>query len=255
MWMGYHKAGLCTYTHTECAPCQERDCLVYAEEVGTQLGGREIAGEPIEIREFHLRFQRTLPSFESSISIPRSASSLRMQSEAAKSRRWRADWRSAMSLSISASLGPLSSAPKPSARSFSASLSSIMANTRSKLARNSLAAATSPWRKSPLSIAIFVSRKRSKAAARARAVLRSSESPASNSSAASLTRAAIPCCFPAGNLLWTRRAAKLRSRSTELAACCNPSNVKFSCLRYGTLASAKRSAEGLYPFLNKSRSV
>src|SRR5260370_41372521 len=60
----------------KCAPCQERDCLVYAEEVGTQLGRREIAWEPIETREFHLRFQRTLPSFESSISIPRSASSL-----------------------------------------------------------------------------------------------------------------------------------------------------------------------------------
>src|SRR5580704_16363874 len=87
---GYRKAGLCTYTNTECAPCQERDCLVYAEEVGTQLGRGEIAGEPIVIREFHLRFQRTLPSFESSISIPRSASSLRMRSEAAKSRRWRA---------------------------------------------------------------------------------------------------------------------------------------------------------------------
>src|ERR1700693_3200722 len=61
----------------ECAPCQRRVCLVYAEEVGTQLGRGEIAGKPIEIREFHLRFQRTLPSFESLISIPRSASSLR----------------------------------------------------------------------------------------------------------------------------------------------------------------------------------
>jgi hypothetical protein len=38
MWMGYRKAGLCAYTNTECAPCQEEDCLVYAEEVGTQLG-------------------------------------------------------------------------------------------------------------------------------------------------------------------------------------------------------------------------
>jgi hypothetical protein len=35
---GYRKAGLCAYTNTECAPCQEEDCLVYAEEVGTQLG-------------------------------------------------------------------------------------------------------------------------------------------------------------------------------------------------------------------------
>src|SRR5580693_8929580 len=42
-------------------------CLVYAEEVGTQLGRREIGGNPIEVREFHLRFQRTLPSFASSI--------------------------------------------------------------------------------------------------------------------------------------------------------------------------------------------
>src|SRR5580693_270441 len=90
IWMDYRKAGLCAYTNTWCTPCQERDCLVYAEEVGTQLGWGEIAGEPIVIRVFHLRFQRTLPSFESSMSIPRSASSLRMRSEAAKSRRWRA---------------------------------------------------------------------------------------------------------------------------------------------------------------------
>src|SRR5271169_4853355 len=60
MWMGYRKAGLCAYTNAECAPCQEKDCLVYAEEVGTQLGRGEIAGEPIEISVFHLRFQRTL---------------------------------------------------------------------------------------------------------------------------------------------------------------------------------------------------
>src|SRR5580692_8054379 len=116
---------LYAYTNTQCAPCQERGCLVYAEEVGTQLGWGEIAGEPIVLRVFHLRFQRTLPSFESSMSIPRTASSLRMRSDSAKSRRWRAAWRSATSLSISASLGPLSAAPQPSARNFSASLSSI----------------------------------------------------------------------------------------------------------------------------------
>jgi len=46
--MGYRKAGLCAYTNTRGAPCQERDCLVYAEEVGTQLGWGEIAGKPID---------------------------------------------------------------------------------------------------------------------------------------------------------------------------------------------------------------
>src|SRR5277367_5507592 len=58
------------YVKGKWTPCQKRGLLVYAEEVGTQLGRGEIAREPIEIREFHLRFQRTLPSFESSISIP-----------------------------------------------------------------------------------------------------------------------------------------------------------------------------------------
>src|SRR5271154_5567881 len=83
---GLPQSRLCAYTNTECAPCQEKDCLVYAEEIGTQLGWGEIAGAPIVIGVFHLRFQRTLPSFESSMSIPRSASSLRMRSDAAKSR-------------------------------------------------------------------------------------------------------------------------------------------------------------------------
>src|SRR5258708_1699379 len=50
---------------------------------------------------------------------------------------------------------------------------------------------------------------------------------------------------PAGNFPCLSRSAKFRIRSTELVACCNPSNVKFSCRRYGTLASAYRSAEGL----------
>jgi hypothetical protein len=35
------------------APCWEKGCLVYAEEVGTQLGWGEMNREPIETREFH----------------------------------------------------------------------------------------------------------------------------------------------------------------------------------------------------------
>ena len=50
--------------------------------------------------QFHLRFQRTLPSFESSRIIPRSANSLRIRSDAAKSRFCRAACRSATSVSI-----------------------------------------------------------------------------------------------------------------------------------------------------------
>src|SRR5208337_3947727 len=90
--------------------------LIYAKEAGTQIrraklprharaDGNSIMFQKVEV--LHLRFQRTLPSLASSKSIPRSASSLRMRSLAAKSRRWRAAWRSATSFSIAASPSPL----------------------------------------------------------------------------------------------------------------------------------------------------
>ena len=75
--------------------------LIYAVEVRTYFGGRGVLALAVEV--CHLRFQRTLPSRESSRIIPRSARILRMRSEAAKSRDWRAVWRSATSFSISAS--------------------------------------------------------------------------------------------------------------------------------------------------------
>ena len=48
-----------------------------------------------------------------------------------------------------------------------------------------------------------------------------------------------------GNFSVCSRRTKLRSRSTELAACVSPSSEKVSCRRYGTEASRKRMVEGL----------
>src|SRR5207248_333528 len=135
---------------------RKRTWLVHAVELWP-LGGRRAAPHEegrtnLKIKA-HLRFQRTLPSLASSISIPRSASSLRMRSAVAKSRLFFAALRSATSRSTSASSGPLSGPPYPSARSFSLSLSSTTAKTLSNVARNSRTAGTSPCRNSPLSIA------------------------------------------------------------------------------------------------------
>src|SRR5579864_6231409 len=91
-------------------PPSEED-LIYAEEVWPQVGRRGNSVERVDEIVIHLRFQRTLPSLLSSRIIPRSASSLRMRSEEAKSRRLRAAWRSATSFSISASLKPSPSLP------------------------------------------------------------------------------------------------------------------------------------------------
>ena len=90
--------------------------LIYAKEAGAQIRRAKLPRHPRahcnsimfkKVEVLHLRFQRTLPSLASSKSIPRSASSLRMRSLAAKSRRWRAAWRSATSFSIAASPSPL----------------------------------------------------------------------------------------------------------------------------------------------------
>src|SRR6267154_6267363 len=82
--------------------------LIYAEEVWPEVGRGGNSSERVDVGDFHLRFQRTLPSLLSSRIIPCSASSLRMRSEEAKSRRLRAAWRSATSFSTSASLRALS---------------------------------------------------------------------------------------------------------------------------------------------------
>src|SRR2546422_3478629 len=175
---------VCVRTPVRGCALPRREDLIDAVEARTFFGRNKTTGDFDGFGDFHLRFQRTLPSFASSIIIPRSASSLRMRSAVTKSRFFFAALRSATSLSISVSPGPLSGLPNPSARSFSPSLSSITAKTLSNVARNSCAADTSPCRNSPLSIAMLASRTRSNTAARARAVFKSSESPASNSSAA-----------------------------------------------------------------------
>jgi hypothetical protein len=92
--------------------------LIYAVEAGSntcRLKSAEIARWEDTItqyvvvaihlaKELHLRFQRTFPSFVSSRIIPRSNSSLRTRSDAAKSRRCRAACLSATSFSISTSV-------------------------------------------------------------------------------------------------------------------------------------------------------
>src|SRR5256885_13241990 len=70
-----------------------RSLLIDAVEVGSNFGGRGVDAWAMEV--CHLRFQRTLPSRESSMIIPRSASSLRTRSPVAKSRRAPAALRSA----------------------------------------------------------------------------------------------------------------------------------------------------------------
>src|SRR5579863_8767557 len=92
-WVECHRAGGFAYTHTDYegrTPCQEEEYLVDAEQIGTEFLRRGSARETMEVFVFHLRFQRTLPSRESSNSIPRSASSLRTRSAVVKSRRLRA---------------------------------------------------------------------------------------------------------------------------------------------------------------------
>jgi hypothetical protein len=59
--------------------------LIYAVKIGASFSWRKIAGKELEVVG-HLRFQRTLPSRESSRIIPRFSSSLRMRSAVAKSR-------------------------------------------------------------------------------------------------------------------------------------------------------------------------
>src|SRR5882724_11095582 len=52
-----------------CAPPRRGD-LIYAVEARSFFGGNVTAGDSYGFGEFHLRFQRTLPSFASSIIIP-----------------------------------------------------------------------------------------------------------------------------------------------------------------------------------------
>ena len=93
---------------------RKRIYLVNAEEIWPLNGRRDVPREErnADVEQWiHLRFQRTRPSFVSSSIIPRSASSLRMRSAAAKSRFCFAMFRSVMSVSISVSLSPLASPP------------------------------------------------------------------------------------------------------------------------------------------------
>src|SRR6267143_4299572 len=63
-----------------------REDLIDAVEAGTFFGRNKTARDFDGFGDSHLRFQRTLPSFASSMIIPRSANSLRMRSAVAKSR-------------------------------------------------------------------------------------------------------------------------------------------------------------------------
>src|SRR5579864_8211292 len=69
-------------------------------------GPAELEVKNVSCESRYLRFQRTAPSRVSSSTMPASANCWRMRSEAAKSRRLRAAWRAATSVSISASLRP-----------------------------------------------------------------------------------------------------------------------------------------------------
>ena len=125
-----------------------------------------------------MRFQRTPPSRESSRMIPLSASWSRMRSDAAKSRRFRAACRSATRASISASLGADGCLADAERAEF---LRVVVAQHRENRVEHfqygSSTGAASPWRNSPRSIAVFTSRTRSKIAASACAVFRSSARP------------------------------------------------------------------------------
>src|SRR6267378_2801084 len=85
MWEGCRRADLRAHTDWGCA-LPRREDLIDAVEARTFFGRNKNAGDFDGFGDFHLRFQRTLPSFASSMIIPRSASSLRMRSAVAKSR-------------------------------------------------------------------------------------------------------------------------------------------------------------------------
>jgi len=102
-------------------------------------------------------------------------------------------------------------------RSFSASLSSTTTKTLSKVARNSSTAATSPWRNSPLSTAIFASRTRSNAAASGPRRIQVVGKPRVKLFRCLAMRAPCPLACQRENFPRFSRSAKFRSRSTELA--------------------------------------
>src|SRR5882762_5210097 len=85
LWEGCRRAGLRARTDWGCV-LPRREDLIDAVEARTFFGRNKTAGDFDGFGGLHLRFQRTLPSFASSMIIPRSASSLRMRSAVAKSR-------------------------------------------------------------------------------------------------------------------------------------------------------------------------
>src|SRR6202040_106927 len=147
--------------------------LIYAVEVRPQFGGRSLIKSPVDVCGCHLRFQRTLPSLLSSTIIPCSASSLRISSLLAKSRRCRAACLWATFASTQLSVTPSSPPPNPSSFNFSASLSFRTAKIWSNVCKKNCAEATSSWPNPPLTVAIFASRTKSKVAANATAVFKS----------------------------------------------------------------------------------
>jgi hypothetical protein len=74
----------------------EKGDLIYAVQTRSKVRRAKLGGDTgahcfttalEKVKVFHLRFQRTLPSFVSSRIIPRSESSLRIRSDSGKSRR------------------------------------------------------------------------------------------------------------------------------------------------------------------------
>src|ERR1700722_10326247 len=104
-------------------------------------------------------------------------------------------------------------------------------------------------------MAVFTSRTKSKTAAKAWAVLRSSDSPASKSVSAFSARLRIATLEPAGNCSDFSRETKFRRRRTELSACLKLSEVKLSWRRYGTESNRKRMVEGFLFLAKRSRNV
>ena len=163
--------------------------------------------------------------------IPRSASSLRIRSARGEVAALPGGLTFGdFSFSISASLRPPDPVAKPRARSFSASLSSTTAKTLSNVGQEFLggghvALAEFAFVHGDIGFANQIEccsqgHARCSNRPQGRRRIRPKLWP---------LRSAMPTCFPAGNFPCSSRSAKLRSRSTELAACCRPSNVKLSC--------------------------
>src|SRR6267154_849428 len=70
-WRSRGMAALCVYTRrVALGTAFLKGDLIYAEEVWPEVGRRGNSSERVDVGDFHLRFQRTLPSLLSSRIIP-----------------------------------------------------------------------------------------------------------------------------------------------------------------------------------------